>query len=649
MREKSSLGAQFAAWSLIAASAICLIVGIIAWKVVSRLTHLQAAQEATATTRNLIDRLTSIDDLTRSQVESEMRTLKAIGLRKGNPALKGTDDLDGKTVPNLYLGTESQNRNFTLVDSMKELTGGTATLFAFDGVDFTRVTTNVLKPDGSRAIGTVLDSKGKAYAALTSGAAFRGVVDIMGVPFTTCYEPMLDGDAKLIGAWYTGYRLDSIATLGAGIENARILEHGFVALLKPTGSVIFHGKQISSDAVETIRRKPEGWVVHEESYPAWGYIILTAYPTSDVARRFLTSFGMMAAGVVLLVGCLMGLQSLLLKRNILRPISQLAEHMANADLNTMLKSARSDEIGELSTSFNRFVLRLRETLLHVRDGSAASTAKSGEIREISSNTVNHMVEQRRCAEQTFSAVVQLSRNIASTASHTGEASENARTAVDAARRGSKLVTSNAAMIQGLAEQTQESAERIASLSVRVQQVGSIVGVIEEIAAGTNLLALNASIEAARAGEQGRGFAVVAAEVRRLAERTANATQEVTSLVSGIKEETGLVAEGIQSVCACATQGADAVSGLRGTFEDISRLVVEVDQQIERIAQAANGEVDSAQGISTAMESVASSAKESAVGAEHIVAASSELLAIANSLEDVVQQFHIISLPQDRAA
>src|SRR6266700_2445505 len=128
MIRNSSLGVRFAASSLIAASAICLIVGMVAWKMVSGLTHLQAAQEASLKSHDLIDRLTSIDELTRSQVESGMRTLKAGGLRKGNPALQGTASLGGKPVPNLYLGAESQIENFALVDSVKELAGGTATL-----------------------------------------------------------------------------------------------------------------------------------------------------------------------------------------------------------------------------------------------------------------------------------------------------------------------------------------------------------------------------------------------------------------------------------------------------------------------------------------------------------------------------------------
>jgi methyl-accepting chemotaxis protein len=195
-------------------------------------------------------------------------------------------------------------------------------------------------------------------------------------------------------------------------------------------------------------------------------------------------------------------------------------------------------------------------------------------------------------------------------------------------------------MQQLASDTQESANRVASLSNRVEEIGSIVGVIQEIAAGTNLLALNASIEAARAGEQGRGFAVVAGEVRRLAERTAQATQQVSSLVSGIQEETKRAASDIGEACAHAQEGADAVSGLSQTFEQISHLVFEVNEKIAKIADAARNEAGSADAVTSTMQVVATSARQSADGAEQVVTAARHLIDIGEKLEEIVGQFHL---------
>jgi methyl-accepting chemotaxis protein len=254
-----------------------------------------------------------------------------------------------------------------------------------------------------------------------------------------------------------------------------------------------------------------------------------------------------------------------------------------------------------------------------------------------------------CAEDASAAVLQLSEQIAGTARHTNEAHERARSAATEARAGEGLVASTIDRIQALVRDTEQNASRIETLSGRVQQIGSIVEMIEEIAAGTNLLSLNASIEAARAGDQGRGFAVVAGEVRRLAERTAQATQQVVGLVNGIKAETCEAAAGIRTACADAQKGAEAVAGLNRSFEQISKLVVEVDGRIEQIAEAARHEASAATELSEKMRVVASSARESARGAEQVVDASDQLSGIAGELETLVERFEMRDLRQDCAA
>jgi methyl-accepting chemotaxis protein len=327
-------------------------------------------------------------------------------------------------------------------------------------------------------------------------------------------------------------------------------------------------------------------------------------------------------------------------------VRNLTGRLSRADLNTLLEPEHNDEIGDLATAFNQFVLRLRHILLEMREGSAATTAKSGEIREIASNAKTSLTEQHQCAEEASSAVAQLSREIANASSHTDEASQHAHAATEAARHGNELVASAVAMIHALSEDTRQSASRISTLSERASQIGSIVGVIDEIAAGTNLLALNASIEAARAGEHGRGFAVVAAEVRRLAERTSQATQQVSALVSGIAEETGQAAQGIQTACARASEGAETIAGLSSTFERITQLVVEVNSRVGRIAQDAREESAAANSVSETMFKVANSAQQSANGAGIVVTASGDLLSTASTLEGLVRQFALREIPQD---
>lgn len=478
---------------------------------------------------------------------------------------------------------------------------------------------------------------------------FEGVVNILGVPYFTSYAPMIDAEGNLVGAWYVGYRLDSISALGKNIEDARILQHGFVALMKPSGAVIAHGSQVSDAALETLRNNPKGWMLRESVFPAWGYKVLVAYPNLDVVKLELKILVLPAAGTCIMVAVILFIQFRTLRRLVLRPVCDLAHHLKAANLNTLLDSSQNDEIGDLAGSFNQYVLRLRQTLFKVRDGSAAATGKSNEIRGISHTAVERMAQQRQSAEDTAAAVDKLARDIAGVSDLTDEASCQAKQAASAARKGAELVAASTRLMQALSEDTQQSAGRLASLSQRAEQIGSIVGVIEEIAAGTNLLALNASIEAARAGEHGRGFAVVAGEVRRLAERTAQATQQVAELVHGINDETAQTAAGIRSACGRAASGADTVASLSSTFHEISALATEVDSRVDQIAQAAHREASAAAAASSAMHTVAVTSHESAGGAQQVVAATGELLDTARSLESMVEQFHLVELPEDRAA
>jgi methyl-accepting chemotaxis protein len=636
----TSIGMRLVVNTLLLVSITCSVFGIFTWAFFSSRIRHDAQEEAARETSQLLARLSAIDDLTGHQVESATHMLERESLLKGAPDLKGSATLNGQSVPNLVFGGQSQVTNYEIVDRIRTIAGGTATLFVWDGKSFLRVSTNVLKPDGSRAIGTVLDPKGKAYAALSQGQTFRGVVKILGVPYTTCYVPMKDASGRMVGAFYTGFRLDSLSAIYQSIAEAQILDHGYVALIETNGTPLFHGKQVTDEDVLRILKNQSGWVLQETTYPAWGYRVVTAYPKMDVFWRTVGTLDILTAETVILVSLIILLQFTLLRRQVILPVTELTGHLDNANLNTVLTVKDVGEISNLAQSFNNFVARLRSTLLDVHDRAQITLDKSSEIQGIAQLAMASMAEQRQHAISASGVVSQLCEEIASTSSHTNDASVQARAAAEAARQGGELVHTTAERMQLLASDTKESSNRVAALSDRVQQIGSIVEVIKEIAAGTNLLALNASIEAARAGEHGRGFAVVAGEVRRLAERTAQATQQVEELIAGIQDETNLAAADIDAACLHAQDGATAVSSLNETFDNISRLVFEVDGRIASISEAAQQEASSADSATSTMLIVAQSVAAGAAGAEKVVNVSTELRAIGEKLNEIVDQFHL---------
>lgn len=141
-------------------------------------------------------------------VQAAIQLLKSKAATLGAPSIKGEEAVAGKNAPALYFGETKMNNNFVLVDEVQKEKGGTATIFAKSGDEFVRVATNVKKNDGSRAIGTVLDPKGKAIAAIAKGESFFGEVDILGKPYITGYEPIRDANNNVIGIYYVGYLKD---------------------------------------------------------------------------------------------------------------------------------------------------------------------------------------------------------------------------------------------------------------------------------------------------------------------------------------------------------------------------------------------------------------------------------------------------------
>ena len=134
-----------------------------------------------------------------------MDILKSMAEKMGPPQIGGSDTVAGKQVPAIYFGATKMNNNFDLVDEVVKQAGGTATIFVKSGDEYVRVATNVKKGDGSRAIGTILDPKGKAIESIKKNEAFYGEVDILGKPYITGYDPIRDASKNVIGIYYVGY------------------------------------------------------------------------------------------------------------------------------------------------------------------------------------------------------------------------------------------------------------------------------------------------------------------------------------------------------------------------------------------------------------------------------------------------------------
>jgi len=142
------------------------------------------------------------------KVRTSMDLLKSEAAKLGAPKVEGTDTVAGKEVPAIYFGKTKINNNFDLVDDVVKQVGGTVTIFVKSGDDYVRVATNVKKDDGSRAIGTILDPKGKVIVDIRDNKAFYGEAPILGKPYITGYDPIRDSANNVIGIYYVGYLVE---------------------------------------------------------------------------------------------------------------------------------------------------------------------------------------------------------------------------------------------------------------------------------------------------------------------------------------------------------------------------------------------------------------------------------------------------------
>lgn len=248
-------------------------------------THLQDQINADAKNqaKTLTEILTTIELTVGDEAGAAMALLKQRSKALGSVQRSGKVRVGGETVSDLMFGSSPQANHHELVDGVVQITGGTATIFVKENDDFVRIATNVLLVNGRRGTGTLLNPNGAAIKSLRQGKAFFGVVDILGQPYITRYEPIFDDQGVVIGAWYVGYKAD-IKFISERVSHARFLRSGFQAVVDYKGKVRFHSAHQPQSVVEKlINKRPGDWRFATYEIPEWGYKVFTAYPEQEAA------------------------------------------------------------------------------------------------------------------------------------------------------------------------------------------------------------------------------------------------------------------------------------------------------------------------------------------------------------------------------
>ncbi|MGA2356145.1 MAG: Cache 3/Cache 2 fusion domain-containing protein [Terriglobales bacterium] len=596
----------------------------------------RADQEAIDQVDAILIVLQTVDRLSSQSVQSAMKVLLQEGERIGVPETGKSITIDGQSVPDLQLGRNSQAGNFALVDRLKQLTGCTATLFVKNGDQFMRVSTNILKPDGSRAIGTHLDPQGRAFASLQRGEPFYGVVDILGKPYMTGYEPMRNAAKQIVGIWYVGFPLTAVGDLGERIATTKILDHGFVALLHADGKVIFKSQQVTEDEIHQRLDHSQAaqWITLSRPFDKWRYNLIAAYPQSDVSSKLRGMETIVVSCVLVISFLVVFAQYILVTRLVLQPVQKLTVLVQTADLNTSLREhERQDEIGILEQSLDGFVHKIRETLVvvarttdRVANASVALNATSERISGNSEETSAQVVAVSMSAH----GVSHNLHTVATGAEEMGTSiREIAKNAIEAATVATSAVK--------VAETTTAVVARLGDSSA---QIGQVIKAITSIAQQTNLLALNATIEAARAGEAGKGFAVVANEVKELAMATAKATEDIGQKIATIQTDTTAAVEAIATISGVINRINDISGRIATAVEEQTATTSEMSRNVSEAANSSGEITGNIKGVAEAADGTSRCANET-------LKAAKELVEMSAQLRQLIEQFKINFSEDDR--
>lgn len=327
-------------------------------------------------------------------------------------------------------------------------------------------------------------------------------------------------------------------------------------------------------------------------------------------------------------------------KNSLDKVNNALNILASGNLTHKLDDSGHDEFAELSRNCNRLVDSLRTLIQGILDRSNQLAAAAEETSAITAQTTAGIQEQKNQVDQVATATTQLSSSAMQVSTSADEALNQIRQADEEAQHMRAIADENKRTILALADEVAKAGQVINKVHSDSASIGSILDVIRGIAEQTNLLALNAAIEAARAGEQGRGFAVVADEVRSLASRTQDSTQEIQQMIQvlqqGTQEAVSVMELGRQQANSCVEKTEQANVAL----ESISNAVHYAHDSGTHIANAAQEQNLVSQQVSEKLEHIAAISEETATGADQTAQSSHQVAQLAEELQASVGEFKV---------
>ncbi|WP_417694569.1 methyl-accepting chemotaxis protein [Roseibium sp.] len=472
-----------------------------------------------------------------------------------------------------------------LIDSVGAMTGETATIFLWDEEtrDFWRKTTNIVKPDGNRAVGTPLGQKGAVYPVVMKGETFKGSATILGTDYYTIYAPIYSASNSIVGILYAGVEQAAIhANVTELMTNFMLLTLPVVLiaialalfvttrLLRPLSSLAASAVGISEDRLDDE-------VEHTGRSDQIG-VIARAVETlreKQFERRTLSG--------------------------------QQADNEAHA-LN------RQQRVQDMISKFHQRATELLRSVSETAGGLEDTARSLSGIAQQSTQGAEATLVESDAATGNAQAVAGAAEELAASIGEISRQVAQTTEVVDRATQG-----------------TRHTNEKVEGLAASASKIGEVVTLIQAIAEQTNLLALNATIEAARAGEAGKGFAVVAAEVKELATQTSKATEEISAQISAIQDATKQSVQAIAEITDIMDEVNQYTATIAAAVEEQGGATNEISQNIQRAAQGT-------QSVSANIQQLTGSVAQTSNSADIVLSASGELNQRTETLREEVEVF-----------